>query len=79
MIAVGGAAGGVNEAGDALVAGGDQQVEKAVAVGGVGGQRVFDGARHGAEGGLVEDDGDAGAGAAAVVGVADVALDEVKA
>lgn len=79
VIAVGGTAGGVNKAGDALVAGGDQHVQKAVDVGGVGGQRVFDRAWHGAEGGLVEDVGDAGAGAAAVVGVADVALDEVKA
>ena len=79
VIAVGGAAGGVNEARDALVAGGDQHVEKAVDVGGVGGDGVFQGAGDGTQGGLVEHQINAGAGLTAVIKLADVAKHKVKA
>ena len=57
VIAVGGAAGGIDEAFDALpcvgVARGHPHVQKAGDVGGVGGDGVFDAAGHAAQGGLV--------------------------
>lgn len=54
VVAVGGAGGGVGEALDLGVLGGDQHVQEAVDVGTVGGDGVLDGARYGAQGGLVE-------------------------
>ena len=79
MIAVGRARRGVDEALDAGVARGDQHVEEAGGVGGVRAQRILDRARHRAERGLVQDDVDAFAGAAACVGVDDVAFEKASA
>src|SRR5690606_32394493 len=79
MVSVGGAAGGIGEAFHTCVAGSDQQVEEAVDVGAVSGDRVVDRARDGAEGGLVQDVVHAFTSLAAVVEVANVALDELEA
>ena len=56
LVAVGGGAGGVDDALDVGVAGGEQEVEGAVDVGVVGGEGVFDGAGDAGEGGLVDDE-----------------------
>lgn len=61
------------------IAGGDQQIKGAVHIGGVAGYWVLDRARNTGEGGLVEDELDAIAGAGACIGVFDCALDEVDA
>ncbi len=74
MVAVGGAGRGVDKAFDAGIARGHQHVEEAGDVGGVGGQRIFQRARHRAERGLVQDIIDALAGRVASVEVADVAV-----
>jgi len=79
VIAIGAAAGGVGEALDAGVARGDQHVQEAGDVGGVGGDGVFEAARHAAERGLVQHVVHALAGALAVGQSADVALDEAEA
>jgi len=78
VVAIGGAGGGVGEAADLLVLGGHQHVQEAVDVGLVGGDGVLDGARHGAQGGLVEDVVCPLYGLAAVIQVADVAFDEAE-
>ena len=54
MVAVGGTAGGVDEALYFCIAGGNQHVQKAANVGFVGSNRVFKGAGHAAKGGLVK-------------------------
>jgi len=73
--AVGAAAGSVGEALHAGIARGDQHVEEAVDVGAVGGDRVFEAARHAAERGLVQHVVDT----LAVGQAANVALDEAEA
>lgn len=83
MVAVGGAGGGVNQAGYLGVAGGGEHIEKAADVVFVGGDGVFQRAGHAAQGGLVEDVVDGKVlgkhqRLAAVVQVADIALDEVE-
>jgi hypothetical protein len=79
VVAVGGAAGGVGKAFYLRIAGGHQHVQKAVDVGAVGGDGVVDGAWHGAQGGLVQYVVHAGAGALAVVQLANVATDKGEA
>ena len=78
MVAIG-AAGGVGEAFDASIARGDEHVEEAGDVGGVGGDGVFEAARHAAERGLVQHIIDAQAGLPAIVQIADVAFNEGEA
>ena len=79
MIAIGRAAGCIGKASHLCVACRDQHVEEAVDVGAVSGDRVVDRARDGAEGGLMQDVVHTFASLAAVVEVADVALDELEA
>ena len=79
VVAIGAAAGGVGEAFHLGVARGDQHVEEAGDVGGVGGDGVGQAARHAAQGGLVQDMVHPGTGACAVFQRADVAFDELEA
>ena len=78
MVAIGRTAGGVDEALDLGVARGDQHVDKAGDIGGVGRNGIGDAARHRAERRLMQHVIDALTGAATGVEVADVALDEFE-
>ena len=86
MIAVGGTAGGIDEAADLGVARGNQHVEEAVDVRLVGGNRIFDRAWHAAERRLMQDIVDWNAGIAlsprhglpAGFHVPDIAFDELE-
>ena len=75
MVAIDGAAGGVNEALNAGVPGGDEHIDEAGDVSGMGGKRVGERARDRAEGGLVQDEIHAGGDAFAGCQVPDVARD----
>ena len=79
MITVGGTGSGISETAYLLVLGGHQHIQETVDIGLVGGYGIFDGARHGAQGGLVKDVVRALYGFAAVIQIADVALDEAEA
>src|SRR5450830_1279777 len=78
VVAIGGAAGRKSKAFDFCVAGGNQHVEVAGDVGGVGGDGVFQATGDAAQIGLVQDIVDARAGFLAIVQVANVALDELE-
>ena len=74
LVSVGRGGGGVDDAADTGVAGGDEEVQGAVDVGLVRGERVFDGAGNGGEGSLMEDVVDAFAGGLHAGGVLEVHL-----
>ena len=76
MIAVHRARGGIDEPPNLRVPRREQHVEKTVDVRRMRRQRIRDRARHGSQGGLVQDDIDSVAGLAANVGVHDAAFDE---
>ena len=79
MIAIGGAARGVNKSSRSAVARSDQHVDKADDIGGGRRDRVGDAAWDETERRLVQHIIDAIAGAATAVQIADVALDEFEA
>jgi len=79
VVAIGGTGGGVGEAAYLFVLCGHQYVQETVDVGLISGDGVLDGARHGAQGGLVKDVICPLYGFAAVAKVADVAFDEAEA
>ncbi len=78
MVAIGGGGRRIDETLDLRVARGDQHVEEAGIVGSMGGQRVFDRARHRTERGLVQDVIDPLAHGMAGDEVADVAALEAE-
>jgi len=78
MVAIGRTAGGIDETGRLGVARGDQHVQEAGHIDGVGRDRIDDAARHAAERGLMQDVIDAFAGVAAILERADVAFDETE-
>ena len=78
VVAIGGAGGGVGEAAHRFVLGGHQHIQEAIDVGLVGGNWVLNGARHGAQCGLVKNVICPLYGFAAVIQVADVAFHEAE-